>query len=195
MITLKHSRDLQIAPLLHCQRQSRSSLHPVIPAAAEGQCFQGWDFQVEQLLVVVGAAGSGFCAAAPRPRSSGAGCASGMLLGSRTKISYLCIHVCIQQHVLWLQVPVHHHVPVAVIHCREDLLEKAASLCLLDLREQRREQRWGLVCTQGWQGKEPKSFQSAERKIPACLRPEAANTAGFSPLHFYNVPVFENDER
>lgn len=34
MITLKHSRDLQIALLLHCQRQSRSSLHPVIPAAA-----------------------------------------------------------------------------------------------------------------------------------------------------------------
>lgn len=41
---------------------------------------------------------------------------SGMLLGSHTKISYLGIHVRIQQHILWFQVSVNHHVPMTVIY-------------------------------------------------------------------------------
>lgn len=56
-----------------------------------------------------------------------------MLLGSHTKIGYLCIHVRVQQHVLWFQVSVDNHVPVAVIHRGEDLLEKASSFCLFNL--------------------------------------------------------------
>lgn len=98
--------------------------------------------------------------------------------GSHTKISYLCIHVCIQQHVLWLQVPVHHHVPVAVIHSREDLLEKAPSFCLLDLREERREQRWGLGCTQSCQGKVWLSKEP--KRLPECMEenPSMPETRG-----------------
>lgn len=61
---------------------------------------------------------------------------SGMLLGSHTKIGYLCIHVCVQQHVLWFQVSVDNHVSVAIIHCRENLLEKASSFCLFNLQMQ-----------------------------------------------------------
>ncbi len=46
------------------------------------------------------------------------------------KVSDLDIAVGVQQQVLWLQIPVDHHVAVAVLHARNDLLEELAGLIL-----------------------------------------------------------------
>lgn len=52
-----------------------------------------------------------------------------------TEVGYLCVHVCVQQHVFRFQVPVDHHVPVAVIHAGEDLLEKTSTFLFIQLRK------------------------------------------------------------
>lgn len=52
---------------------------------------------------------------------------------SHTKVCNLGIHVRIQQDVLRLQVSVHHHVSVTVIHPRDDLLKQTPALLLIQL--------------------------------------------------------------
>lgn len=52
-----------------------------------------------------------------------------------TKISYLCIHVCIKQDIFRLQISMDHHMPVTVIHTRKDLLKQAPTFFLIQLRK------------------------------------------------------------
>lgn len=50
-----------------------------------------------------------------------------------TEVSDLGVHVGVQQDVLGLEVPVHHHVPVAVVHGGDDLLKQPSALLLVQL--------------------------------------------------------------
>lgn len=43
---------------------------------------------------------------------------------AQPKVSYLDIHLAIQQQILRLEVPMHHHVTMTVFHPRNDLLEE-----------------------------------------------------------------------
>lgn len=52
-----------------------------------------------------------------------------------TKVSEFDIVVRVEQQVLRLQIAMHHHVRVAVLHARDDLLEEAARLVLAQLSE------------------------------------------------------------
>lgn len=49
---------------------------------------------------------------------------------AQPKVSYFHIHLAVQEQVLRFQIPVHHHVAVAIFHTRNDLLEKASCLFL-----------------------------------------------------------------
>jgi hypothetical protein len=66
----------------------------------------------------------------------------------RTKVSYLSVHLGIQQHILWLQVPMDNHMPVTVIHGRQDLLEEPARFHLFNLASRKRsciKTIWGII--------------------------------------------------
>lgn len=54
-----------------------------------------------------------------------------------TKISYLCIHVCIKQDVFRFQVSMDHHMPVTIIHTRKDLLEQTSTFFFIELEKKR----------------------------------------------------------
>lgn len=58
-----------------------------------------------------------------------------------TKVGDLGVHVGVQQDILGLEVPVHHHVPVAVIHGGDDLLKQPPALLLVQLGEGKGRQR------------------------------------------------------
>ncbi len=47
---------------------------------------------------------------------------------AEAKVSNLDVHFAVQKQVLWLEVSVHHHVAMAILHTRRYLLEKAACL-------------------------------------------------------------------
>lgn len=46
---------------------------------------------------------------------------------AQAKISNLDVHLAVQQQVLWLEIPVHHHIAMAVFHTRCNLLKESAS--------------------------------------------------------------------
>lgn len=50
-----------------------------------------------------------------------------------TEVCNLGIHVRIEQHIFWLEVSMHHHVPVAVVDRRNNLLEQPPALLLIQL--------------------------------------------------------------
>lgn len=52
-----------------------------------------------------------------------------------TKVGYLCVLVGVQKDILRLQVSVNHHVSVAVVHSRDNLLEKTTSFRVLHLKD------------------------------------------------------------
>lgn len=52
-----------------------------------------------------------------------------------TKISYLCIHVCIKQDIFRFQISMDHHMPVTVIHTRKDLLKQTPTFFFIQLRK------------------------------------------------------------
>lgn len=54
-----------------------------------------------------------------------------------TKVSNFDMKVVVQQEVFWFQIPMYDHVPVAIVHSRYNLLEKPASLILLQLKEKK----------------------------------------------------------
>lgn len=63
-----------------------------------------------------------------------------------TKVCNLGIHVCIKQHIFRLEVSVHHHVPVAVVYCWNNLLKQPTTLLFIQLSKQKLSIRWDLPC-------------------------------------------------
>ena len=54
-----------------------------------------------------------------------------------TEVCDLGVHLGVQEDVLRLEVSVHHHVSVAVVHRRDDLLKQPPALLLLQLSAQK----------------------------------------------------------
>lgn len=70
----------------------------------------------------------------------------GLRLDTLTEVCNLGIHVCIEQHIFRLEVSVHHHVPVAVVYCRNNLLEQPTTLLFIQLSKQKSSMRCDLLC-------------------------------------------------